>query len=125
MQLGEERVYSISMKRAVLAIAILLSSAILCYAIDIGELPLLDGVYTASSSFVTVAVTVKDGKMTKIEIVKHGGGGEKYANMVRPLLQEMIEKQSTEVDSVTGATVSSENLKKAVEDAVLLSMAVH
>ena len=95
----------------------------LCHAIEIGDFPLLDGVFRGESSFVTVDVTVKDGKMTKIEIVHHGGGGEKYARMVTPLINEMIEKQSTEVDAVTGATVSSKNLKQAVENAILLSMA--
>ena len=78
----------------------------------------IDGTYTGSHSFVTVSVTVAGGRITAIEITEHGGGGEYYADLVRPLADRMVEKQSTDVDTVTGATVSSNHLKKAVQNAL-------
>ena len=79
---------------------------------------LKDGTYEGEHSFVTVSVTVTDGRIADIKITHHGGGGQKYAEMVKPLLGQMLEKQSTEVDTVTGATVSSNNLKQAVAAAL-------
>ena len=77
-----------------------------------------DGVYEGAYSFIKVQVTVKDDKMTNIKMLHHGGGGEKYAKMVEPLLTEIVKKQSTDVDAVTGATVSTNYLKKAVNNAL-------
>jgi uncharacterized protein with FMN-binding domain len=77
-----------------------------------------DGVYEGEHSFIKVRVTVKGDKMTNIKMLHHGGGGEEYAKMVEPLLTEMVKKQSTNIDAVTGATVSSNYLKKAVNNAL-------
>ena len=78
----------------------------------------LDGVYEGEYSFVKVQVTIKNGDISDIEILHHGGGGEKYADMIIPLGDEIVTRQSTEVDAITGATVSSKNYKNAVEDAL-------
>lgn len=77
-----------------------------------------DGIYEGQHSFIKVSVSIMGGKITGIEILKHGGGGEKYAQMLTPLLGQIIESQSVEIDAVSGATVSSENLKQAVNDAL-------
>lgn len=77
-----------------------------------------DGTYEGECSFIKVEVTVNDGKVENINMVKHGGGGKKYALMTEPLIENILKKQSTDIDAVTGATVSSENLKKAVENAL-------
>lgn len=79
---------------------------------------LTDGVYEGEYSFVRVAVTVEDGAVTQIKILEHGGGGEEYERMVEPLKEKIIAEQITDIDAISGATVSSENLKKAVEDAI-------
>lgn len=79
---------------------------------------LKDGTYDGEHSFVEVSVRIKDGEIAEIEMTRHGGGGENYAALVAPLIGEMIAMQSTDVDTVSGATVSSENLKKAVEKAL-------
>ena len=79
---------------------------------------LKDGTYEGADAFIKVSVTVTDGKVSNITILEHGGGGEKYKNMIEPLLDEIIENHSTEVDAVTGATRSSEYLIEAVNDAV-------
>lgn len=77
-----------------------------------------DGTYEGTVSFVKVNVTVKDNKITGIEIIEHGGGGKEYTDEVKPLVDDILTKQSTDVDAITGATASSENLKKAVRDAL-------
>ena len=83
-----------------------------------GETPLKDGTYEGEHSFVAVSVTIINGRIADIRIVRHGGGGQKYADMIKPLVAQMLEKQSTDVDTVTGATVSSNHLKKAVNKAL-------
>ncbi len=77
-----------------------------------------DGIYEGQHSFVKVRVTVKDGKIADIEILHHGGGGEKYEKMIAPLLARIIEKQTLDIDSITGAIVSSDNLKQAIVNAL-------
>lgn len=79
---------------------------------------LKDGTYDGEHSFVEVSVTIKGGKIADIKMTRHGGGGQKYEAMVAPLLDQMVDNQSTEVDAVSGATVSSDHLKKAVEKAL-------
>ncbi len=101
------------------AVAVLVLGGLMLVPGAPGSEPALrDGTYEGEHSFVAVAVTVAGGKITSIEMTRHGGGGEMYAEMVRPLLGQMVEKQSTEVDTVTGATTSSNHLKKAVENAL-------
>ncbi|MBN1353772.1 MAG: FMN-binding protein [Candidatus Omnitrophica bacterium] len=78
----------------------------------------VDGVYEGEYSFVKVQVTIKNGDISDIETLHHGGGGKKYADMITPLRDKIIERQSTEVDAITGATVSSRNFKNAVENAL-------
>jgi uncharacterized protein with FMN-binding domain len=82
---------------------------------------LKDGVYEAKHFYVTVAVTISRGKIADIKILYHGNGGKKYEYMVEPLIGVMIRKQTTEVDVVTGATWSSQNLSQAVLKALLES----
>jgi uncharacterized protein with FMN-binding domain len=80
--------------------------------------PYQDGTYEGEHSFVRVRVTVEAGKLSEITILEHGGGGEKYEKMVQPLVEQILENQCADVDVITGATVSSENLKKAVQKAL-------
>lgn len=82
---------------------------------------LKDGVYEGKHFFVTVAVTIARGKIADVEILYHGNGGKKYEYMVEPLIGDMIRKQTTEVDVVSGATWSSQNLSQAVLEALLES----
>jgi len=77
-----------------------------------------DGVYEASNSMLDVAVTIEEGKITDIEILEHRGGGQNYEEMVSSLIDTVIEEQSTQVDAVTGATVSSDALKDAINQAL-------
>jgi len=99
--------------------AVLLLFTILIPAVsDAGNDVYADGAYEGEHSFVKVRVTIKDGKMSDVEILRHGGGGKKYADMINTLTDKVVEEQSTSVDAITGATVSSKNFKKAVDNAL-------
>ena len=77
-----------------------------------------DGVFEGSDGFVKVSVAIENGKIKDVEILKHRPGGEKYEKMITPLTDEVIKKQSSDVDAVTGATTSSKYFKKAVQNAL-------
>jgi len=78
-----------------------------------------DGTYEGNSKVgpvrVTLNVEIKNRTMTSIEIVRHFNGRGKKAEAIIPLI---LEKQSLEVDVVSGATGSSKAILKAVEDAL-------
>lgn len=83
---------------------------------DVDFSQISDGEYLGSyESFVvkaSVKTTVKDGKITRIDVLDHFNGlGEKAEEVI----DYIVEKQSLQVDSVSGATVSSVVIKKAVE----------
>ena len=73
------------------------------------------GSYDAKITSATVSVTVKDCKMTKIELLEHKS--ERGESAVA-LVDEILEEQSLDVDVVSGATNSSKTILKAVENAL-------
>ena len=77
-----------------------------------------DGEYRGEHSFISVSLKIEDNKITAIDILRHGGGGKKYEEMIEPLIGRILEQQTTDVDAVSGATVSSAHLKKAVAQAL-------
>lgn len=87
--------------------------------IDMGSIP--DGIYAGSAKFapvkVSLEVTVSGGAIKAIEIKEHVNGKGKPAEDV---IGRVIEAQSLDVDTVTGATWSSYTILKAVEDALLV-----
>jgi len=89
------------------------------YVADIKEEVVLeDGLYEVRNALLDVLVSVLDGKITDIKILKYRGGGDNYKDMVKPVILSIIEKQSLEVDAVTGATMSTDSLKEAVGQAI-------
>lgn len=78
-----------------------------------------DGTYEGHSELgpviVDVKVTVKKGKITEIEIVNHQNGLGKSANMI---VNKMVDENTYDVDAVSGATVSSEIIMNAVNNAL-------
>jgi uncharacterized protein with FMN-binding domain len=78
-----------------------------------------DGIYEGRSETdmvkVDVRVTVSNGDISDIEIVRHECGKGKIANVI---VEDMIEKDDVEVDAVSGATFSSEVIKDAVRNAL-------
>ena len=86
------------------------------------EAGIQDGTYEGSAfgfgDLITVSVTIKDGRITDISVLDASGEDRPYYNQSLPLLDEMIDKQSTAVDTVSGATLTSEGLIGAVADAL-------
>lgn len=80
-----------------------------------------DGTYEGSatgySGQMTVSVTVSGGKITEINIVDTGDD-EEYLIDAKDVIPQIIEKQSTEVDAVSGATHSSKGIINAVAKAL-------
>jgi uncharacterized protein with FMN-binding domain len=78
-----------------------------------------DGVYVgecdAQYIYARVEVTVKDGRMTDIRLLEHrnerGAAAEDIGD-------EIVARQKIDVDAVSGATNSSEVIKKAVDNAL-------
>jgi Polyferredoxin len=74
------------------------------------------GVGQGKSPDLKVAVTVKDGKIANVEIISNNETKGKEALNVVP--KEIVDKQSTEVDVVSGATMTSKGIMAAVNDAL-------
>ena len=85
--------------------------------VDLATVP--DGAYVGSQDAVLVAaevrVTVVDGAIRRIALLRHENGRGKPAEAV---LDRVIAAQSLQVDAVSGATSSSKVLLKAVENAL-------
>lgn len=67
---------------------------------------------------ITVSVTVADGKVTDITVLSADGEDPAYYNQALAVLDKIVSAQSTEVDTVSGATFSSTGLIDAAADAL-------
>ncbi len=79
-----------------------------------------DGVYSGSYSVFPVSaevqVTVKDHRIAAIDLLKHNNGQGAPAEVIPG---RVVEAQTLQIDSVSGATYSSRVILKAIEDALL------
>ena len=76
-----------------------------------------EGEYKKGINKVVVKVTIYDGRIAEIELVKHTASWiGKKANEIIP--QRIVEQQSTQVDAVSGATNSSRVIMNAVQKAI-------
>jgi uncharacterized protein with FMN-binding domain len=79
-----------------------------------------DGTYTSSYSVfpvsAKVSVTVKDHRITAINLIEHKNGQGAPAEAIPG---KVLEAQSLQVDSISGATYSSKVILKAIENALL------
>lgn len=73
------------------------------------------GEYSAGPVAVKVEVTVKGHRMMAIEIIEHQNG---LGGKAEGIIKDVMDEQSLEVDAVSGATVSSKCILKALEDAL-------
>lgn len=67
---------------------------------------------------VETEVIVKDGFVTEIEVKRADNEDPVYLNQAKKLLKEMVDAQSNDVDTVSGATFSSIGLIESVGDAL-------
>lgn len=82
---------------------------------------LKDGQYEASSEgyggLLTVRISIENGKLTDIKIISHNET-EEYFKKALAVIDEILRKGSVNVDSVSGATISSNAIKDAVAKAL-------
>ncbi|MGL6200918.1 MAG: FMN-binding protein [Lachnospiraceae bacterium] len=82
----------------------------------------LDGTYTGEADgfggTVSVEVTVSDGSITGIDIISADGEDGAYLTMAEDIIQAIIEAQSAEVDTISGATFSSGGIRDATAQAL-------
>ena len=82
---------------------------------------LKDGVYEASSNGyggrLAVRVTVKNGKLTDIDVISNNETPS-YFNRASSVIDRILSTGSVNVDSVAGATISSNAIKQAVSKAL-------
>lgn len=67
---------------------------------------------------IVVSVTIKEDKITDIQVVSADGEDSAYLSMAMDMKQKMITAQSVDVDTVSGATYSSTGIKNAAIDAL-------
>lgn len=76
---------------------------------------LYEGEYTEGAVKVSVSVGVKDNEITDITINEHQNGLGKKAEKI---VDEIISEQSLNVDVISGATLSSNVIRRAVQEAL-------
>lgn len=81
-----------------------------------------DGTYTGSGKgfggTISVKVTVKDGKISAIDITSASGETASYFSKAKGIIPKMISGQTTNVDAASGATYSSNGIITAVRNAL-------
>lgn len=87
-----------------------------------GEFDLADGVYqgtgTGYAGSITVAVTIKDRQIAAIEVLKVEADDQVFFNRAKGVIDRILERQSLDVDTVSGATYSSRGILRAVKNAL-------
>ncbi|WP_035292299.1 FMN-binding protein [Clostridium sp. KNHs214] len=87
---------------------------------DINISSIKDGAYTgefkAGLVFVKVKTTIKDKKITDIKLIEHKNGKGSGAESI---ISDIIAKQTTDVDMISGATISSKVIRKAIENSLV------
>ena len=76
-----------------------------------------EGTATGYGGPLTVRITVKGGKLTDIKVVSQTETPE-YFNRAKAVIGRILSSGNVNVDSVSGATISSNAIKKAVADAL-------
>ena len=81
-----------------------------------------DGTYTGEGSgyggTIQVEVTLADQEITDISVVSAPGEDGAYLSQAEGVIDSVISAQSTDVDTVSGATFSSTGILNAIDDAL-------
>ncbi len=77
-----------------------------------------EGTGTGFGGDITVSVSVRQGKIAEIQVRSSDGEDPAYFTQAETVLDEILESQSTQVDTVSGATYSSGGLIAAAEEAL-------
>lgn len=89
---------------------------------DSGDNYYKDGTYTGSGQgfggTIEVQVTLKDDEITDIQVTSASGEDSAYLSQGEGVISSIISAQSTDVDTISGATFSSTGILNAVNDAL-------
>ena len=89
---------------------------------DGADSPYADGTYTGEAQgyggTVAVELTVENGKFTDLTITSAEKEDTAYLDAASAVIDSILEQQSTDVDTVSGATFSSNGILHAAEDAL-------
>lgn len=92
--------------------------------LDINDIP--DGIYQGSApglvGMITVAVEVKGGKITSIEVLEHSETPTYFIEAYPLIPERIIAEQSLDIDTKTGATASSQGIVDAVHAALTAAL---
>ena len=84
--------------------------------------PYLDGTYEGEAEgfggMITVQVTVKNGQMTDLSILSADGEDSAYLSNAKDIIPKILEAQSADVGTISGATFSSTGIKNATAEAL-------
>ena len=114
--------------RSILPFLLILSLIIGCAAAKIVGGPIIenslkDGIYDGKAKVgpvkVLARVTIQNQRITNISLLEHRTWKGRAAENIIPF--RIIDEQSTNVDAVSGATVSSTAIMNAVDDAIQMA----
>lgn len=81
-----------------------------------------DGTYTGSGTgfggTISVSVTIAEGRLTDIQVTSHAGETPEYYAKASAMIPRILAAQSPNVDTVSGATYSSNGIRQAVIQAL-------
>ena len=77
------------------------------------------GEYSAAPVSAKVSVTIKDHRIESIELIEHNHGQGDGAEIIPSIV---VDKQTLQIDTISGATYSSKVILKAIEIALQISM---
>jgi uncharacterized protein with FMN-binding domain len=81
-----------------------------------------DGVYEGEAEgfggIISLEVVISDGVLTEINLLSAEQEDGAYLSMAQDIIPTIIENQSADVDTISGATFSSTGIKNAVQEAL-------
>ena len=77
-----------------------------------------EGSGTGYGGTITVQVTLEDDTITAVSVVSAPGEDSAYLSQGENVINSIISEQSTDVDTISGATFSSTGILEAVNDAL-------
>lgn len=81
-----------------------------------------DGTFTGSAQgyggTVTSRVTIENGYIARVEVTDHAGETPAYFNQAERLCDDIVDAQTTDVDTVSGATFSSAGILNSATQAL-------
>lgn len=77
-----------------------------------------EGAGTGYGGDIRVEVIIEDGEIVNVSILEANGEDTAYLKTAESILDRFVEEQSADVDTVTGATLSSIGIRDAVKEAL-------